>query len=69
MILETGDWDDENMGSPVMGLLAAHSHTRYPELSGHTMTVPILLSLRMVQQLFGEVVQSRRRPLLGPSLG
>ena len=61
MILETGDWDDENMGSPVMGLLAAHSHTRYPELSGHTMTVPILISLRVVQQLSG-VVQSRPSP-------
>ena len=53
MILETEDWDDENMGSPVMAQHSYTSHTRYPELSGHTVTVPILLSLRMVQQLSG----------------
>ena len=53
MILETGDWADENMGSPVMAQHSYTSHTRYPELSGHTVTVPSLLSLRMVQQLSG----------------
>ena len=53
MILKTGDWEDENMGSPVMAQHSYTSHTRYPELSGHTVTVPILLSLRMVQQLSG----------------
>ena len=40
MILETEDWDDENMGSPVMAQHSYTSHTRYPELSGHTVTVP-----------------------------
>ena len=44
-----------------------HSHARNYSLSDEPATDPVTISA--ANRLIGEVVQSRRRPLLGPSPG
>ena len=46
MILETGDWDDENMGSPVMAQHSSQPHPLPRTVWTHS-DCPSLLSLLM----------------------